>query len=88
MLLLTNAVVIDLAALSLAPLALVAPFNGLTIVLTSWLASERTQKVLPFPRCASARAHLRISLTWRRICARLYFICVLKDTFLTQRALR
>jgi len=36
--LIVNASVIDVVAFSLAPLTLVAPFTGVTIVLTSWLA--------------------------------------------------
>ena len=39
-LLLTNALLIDVAALSLAPLSLVAPFSGVTILFTSWLAAS------------------------------------------------
>mmetsp|Transcript_11237 Transcript_11237/g.18826 ORF Transcript_11237/g.18826 Transcript_11237/m.18826 type:complete len:276 (+) Transcript_11237:176-1003(+) len=35
-----NALVIDVVALSLAPLVIVAPFSGVTIVFTSWLASS------------------------------------------------
>lgn len=38
--LIVNASVIDVIAFSLAPLTLVAPFSGVTIVLTTWLASS------------------------------------------------
>ena len=38
--LMTNAMVIDVIAFSLAPLSLVAPFSGITIVFTTWLASS------------------------------------------------
>ena len=38
--LMTNALVIDVIAFSLAPLSLVAPFSGVTIVFTTWLASS------------------------------------------------
>jgi len=38
--LIVNASVIDIIAFSLAPLTLVAPFSGVTIVLTTWLASS------------------------------------------------
>ena len=39
-LLLTNALFIDVAALSLAPLSLVAPFSGVTILFTAWFAAS------------------------------------------------
>ena len=38
--LIVNALVIDVVALALAPLSLVAPFSGVTIVIASWLASS------------------------------------------------
>ena len=38
--LIVNASVIDVIAFSLAPLTLVAPFSGVTIVLATWLASS------------------------------------------------
>ena len=38
--LIVNASVIDVIAFSLAPLTLVAPFSGVTILLTTWLASS------------------------------------------------
>ena len=37
--LIVNASVIDVVAFSLAPITLIAPFTGVTIVFTSWLAS-------------------------------------------------
>ena len=37
--LIVNASVIDVFAFSLAPITLIAPFTGVTIVFTSWLAS-------------------------------------------------
>jgi len=38
--LIVNASVIDVFAFSLAPITLIAPFTGVTIVITSWLASS------------------------------------------------
>ena len=38
--LIVNASVIDVFAFSLAPITLIAPFTGVTIVFTSWLASS------------------------------------------------
>ena len=37
--LVVNASIIDVFAFSLAPITLIAPFTGVTIVITSWLAS-------------------------------------------------